>query len=96
MLEETSWTLKRNWRVSKFYGERYCVDDLTVKDGYLDWVDNEILNIKRCQCSDDYDISYGNVLCVKKVLDLDPQDSPENLGNEGDNSDGNLVHDEKP
>ena len=30
------------------------------------------------------------------MLDLDPQDSPENLGNEGDDSDGNLVCDKKP
>ena len=53
------------------------------------------MNVKRCHSSNDYDISYGDVLCVKKVLDLDPQDSPENLGNEGDNSDRNLAHDKK-
>ena len=51
--------------VSKFYGERALVDDLRVKDGYLDRVDNEILNIKRCHSSDNYDISYGDVLCAK-------------------------------
>ena len=42
------------------------MDDSTVKDGYLDRVDNEILNIKRCHSSDDYDILYGDVLCAKK------------------------------
>ena len=31
------------------------------------------MNIKRHHSSDDYDILYGNVHCVKKVLDLDSQ-----------------------
>ena len=53
--------------ISKFYRERYSVDDSTVKDGYLNQLDNKMLNIKRHCSSDDYDISYGNVLCVKKV-----------------------------
>ena len=59
--------------LSKFYGERYSVDDSKVKDGYMDQVDKEVLNIKRRCSSNDYDISYGNVHCVKKVLDLDSQ-----------------------
>ena len=49
------------------------MDDLKVKDGYMDQVDKEVLNIKRCHSSNGYDISYGNVHCVKKVLDLDSQ-----------------------
>ena len=33
-------------------------------------VDNKMLNIKRHCSSDDYDISYGNVLCAKKNVRL--------------------------
>ena len=70
--------------ISKFYGERYGVDDSKVKDGYMDQVDKEVLNIKRCH-SGDYDISYVNVHCVKKVLDLDSQaEGDRNAQAEGD------------
>ena len=57
---------KKYLSVKKFYGKR-SGDDVSIKDGFLDWIDNDIESLKRRHISNDFEVEYGSTFAVKNI-----------------------------